>query len=540
MTFDGKVEITSDSTIIFVPYIYPTAKVKEFGFSWNREDKFWYSPFTERAYRQLVEYFSCDTSEVILPEISEISVRSEIDESPLFSFQKEGSEFLLQNKRALLGFAPGLGKTSTSVIAASLVSKPVLVVCPLTLAYNWKREIYKWSGKEAVIWHRSPNTWGHAKDGWVITNYETVARQMVEFNEHGNSSPKFSMDSFGVLIVDESVLVKNRKAKRTKAIKSISKNIEYVWLLSGSPTTKFYDDMWSQLNILYPSQFSSYWRFVYTYCEVFDDVWGKKIVGNKPRADEDLKSDLKNIYLAKTQEQVSSDPESEINIPEWIVEDLFVPMGKTQYKSYKQMEDLFFASLPESDDVIIAPNTLAQLTRLIQLASNTALLGGANHGSKWDAVKELVEYTELPMIVWTTYKRTAELMTEFFGKKLRVSTLTGDTPREQRQGVVDKFQQGDTDILVAHPAVGKYGLTLTLGRTSVYLERGFNFDDYFQSLYRISRIGTTKSPMIYHLIATSPEGKPTVDSVINKVLKYRQNSAMKLTTGVLRKNWKEL
>jgi hypothetical protein len=116
--------------------------------------------------------------------------------------------------------------------------------------------------------------------------------------------------------------------------------------------------------------------------------------------------------------------------------------------------------------------------------------------------------------------------------------MTGETPPELRQDIVDNFQAGNLDILIAHPAVGKFGLTLTKARTAIYVERSFNGDDYYQSLYRFRRIGTTVSPHVIHLVAQRPEGKngSTIDQIIDRVLDYRKNSSLSITSGFIRDN----
>jgi SNF2 family DNA or RNA helicase len=199
------------------------------------------------------------------------------------------------------------------------------------------------------------------------------------------------------------------------------------------------------------------------------------------------------------------------------------------------MEREFLADLPDGD-IILAPIVLTQMLRMLQFASNPLLLEGEDCGAKWNAVEEMLEYVEKPVIVWTNFIMTADLLSQRLGRKYRVDCLTGKTPSLDRQGIVDKFQNGELDVLVAHPAVGKFGLTLTQAKTAIYLERSFNGDDYYQSLYRIKRIGTKSSPYVINMIATRPEGKKgkTIDHVIDFILEYRKNSSLQITSGMIR------
>jgi SNF2 family DNA or RNA helicase len=330
------------------------------------------------------------------------------------------------------------------------------------------------------------------------------------------------------IIVDESILIKNRKAKRTEIVKKLVQHnkAKYCWLLSGSPASKYYDDLWAQLNILDPARFSSYWRFAEEYCYVEQDQWGWHILGNRPDAAERLKRDLADIYFSRTLDQI-------VSVPDWVFDDVYVKMDKQQDKIYGQMEDTFYAELGNGTN-LMAPNQLAQMTRLVELASNPVLVGGIPDSAKWSAVMELLEYEQLPAIIWTCFISTADNLCNELSKKYRVAKLTGKTSAEDRQKAVDEFQAGNLDIIVAHPGVGKFGLTLTAAKTAIYLERTYNADDYYQSLYRVRRIGTKQSPHIIHLMSTRQDGSNTVDYVIGKILETRKNNAVALSEGEIK------
>lgn len=533
---EGLLRVVDGSAIQFIPNVYPSKQIASAGFSWRKTERLWQAPFSPGAVAAVKRMFPAAVIDGSVNVALEEALRGddlpdEIEENTvLFPYQKEAIRFLLSQPRAMLALAPGLGKTACATFAAHQTGERILVVSPLTLVQNWRNEIRKWTGETAEIWHREIGDDAR----WVITNYETVARKMVEKRKRKDGKtyyvrlPGFEFDT---IIVDETILVKNRKAQRTLAIKALVGDATRVWLLSGSPASRFYDDMWAQLNILNPKRFSSYWRFADTYCHVENNGWGMAITGNRRGADAMLQEDLVDVYFSRTQDQV-------LDLPDWLFEDIEVAMSPGQYRPYKAMEDDFIAELGEMpDDKVVALNVLAQLTRLQQLASSPALLGGAADAAKWDAATEMLEWVEKPVIVWTNFIETAEQLEERWSKDYKVAVLTGKTPERDRQAIVDSFQAGEVDVLIAHPAVGKFGLTLTRARTVIYLERSFKGDDYYQSLHRVRRIGTKHRPYVVHLLATGPEGETTVDHVIGRILKYRKGESIKLTTGVLRGEW---
>lgn len=519
---DGILSISGDS-LYFLPHVYPSMQIKSLGFTWKGSKIGWVAPVRASIISGVLDMFpntvqDKSVQDFLTEEEKPVALSSLIVNSSLFPHQKEATAFELKHKRCLIGMAPGTGKTASAIFAADeLPYDRILVVCPLTLTLTWKDQIHQWIGKDATIWRGNISNWDDF-DKWVITNYETVLFNTQDIVNQG----------FEVIIVDESILVKNRKAKRSQAIKEITKSCEYVWLLSGSPVAKFLDDMWMQLNIIDPARFRSYWKFVDKYCIQETNYWGTSVVGNRENAADEIKRDLSDVYFARTLDEV-------LDIPEWIFDSIKIPMGISQYKLYEQMENEFIADLPEGDQ-ILSPNALSQMIRLIQFASNPVLIGGPDDGVKWKMVDEILEFEEKPAIIWTQFIHTAERLYKDLKAKYRTGLLIGEVSNDERQKVVNDFQEGNIDVLVAHPAVGKFGLTLTRARTAIYLERSFNGDDYYQSLYRIRRIGTTQPPHVIHMISVRPGSSTgnTIDQVIDRVLDYRKNQSLSITSGLIR------
>jgi SNF2 family DNA or RNA helicase len=74
----------------------------------------------------------------------------------LFPYQKEGIEFVLFRRAAIIADEMGLGKTIQAIGAAVLKKrifgfKKTLIVCPATLKSQWKKEIEKFTAEKALI-----------------------------------------------------------------------------------------------------------------------------------------------------------------------------------------------------------------------------------------------------------------------------------------------------------------------------------------------------------------------------------------------------
>ena len=164
------------------------------------------------------------------------------------------------------------------------------------------------------------------------------------------------------------------------------------------------------------------------------------------------------------------------------------------------------------------------------------LLDGKDTSGKWEALPELLPLYPAPYIIWTSFVKTAKsLAMKMSQKGLVTAFMVGETLSEDRQSIVDHFQAGKIDCLDLGQAVGSFGLTLTTGRTAFYPERNYA-RSYFQSLYRVRRIGTTHSPNIVHMRSVYSDGTCTIDHLVHSMLDYRVGMVQKLTIGMVLDN----
>lgn len=129
-------------------------------------------------------------------------------------FQLSGAEYVLSKKHALLGDAPGLGKSMEAILVSNAIrAKRTLVVCPASLILNWQREIDIWSTIENVLTY--PILSG--KHG-VSLEHDYV---VISYNLLNNNAIMDALlaERWDHLILDEAHYLKDPKGnKRTRAI----------------------------------------------------------------------------------------------------------------------------------------------------------------------------------------------------------------------------------------------------------------------------------------------------------------------------------
>ena len=445
-----------------------------------------------------------------IPEIPEIPLSERQVWDQLYSFQQSAVQFLLEthHRGSMICLSPGLGKTAVSIVTARILGlRKILVIAPLTLLRTWEREIKVWGGEDALLLHGVSDQ-DYFPKSWVVANYDTISRNVEIFDRE-----------WDVIILDESILVKTRTSLRTQAVKKISAKSGRVWMLSGSPTSRYLDDLFAQFQILLPKMFTSYWRFAETYCYILRDQWGWTVNGS--RQDIDTQKEFEDIMFVRSMNDV-------IDLPEELHETIYLDLSSSQRRVYQELLKNFTTQLA-SGDYMSVPNRMAQLLRLQEVVSGlkTFDLQAEDASTKFDAIEEFLETgrAEPPVLIWTHWVQTGKTLLERLQKKYHVALITSETPPVERQSVIDGFQSGEVQILVMSLGTGKYGLTLTRANSIIYCDRSWDADALFQSSFRVRRIGLDHSPVVITLLCPG-----TTDDLVTSNLYGKLQDIARLTS----------
>jgi SNF2 family DNA or RNA helicase len=362
---------------------------------------------------------------------------------------------LLTEKKMLVWIPPGMGKTSLVIEALSnLLPQSVLILAPLSL-HTW--------------WHRNLEFCPHTA---TVESYDSSYTEV-----HAK-----------VLVCDESILIKNRKTQRYQRLfRWVEQNKpEYIWLLSGNPISKYADDLWAQLHLLYPRKYRSYWRFVAEHCLMYQDQWGVHIYDNKSSLEE-LKS-LPHVLYSDT-----IYPDSKVPDLQFYEHKVEIDAGTWEVcrQAYKQ---LVLASQR-------LPNAMAATIRINQLLSDPQILGQNLPRCKVEYLSRWLQTAEKPVVVFTSYKIDLEKRMEAVpGKKL---FLHGDVPPESRQFIVDRINRGEVDVAFFTPGVGRFGFSLPDVPNLVFLDLPLIYDHFFQAVYRVRRLGSSRDLNRIHILLSN-------------------------------------
>ncbi|MBP2655622.1 MAG: hypothetical protein H6Q73_3191 [Firmicutes bacterium] len=355
----------------------------------------------------------------------------------------------------------GLGKTFIASEKAKELNKPVLVICPKSKIRDWV-EHFKQNYDLSV----------------TVINYEKIWRR-----------PEYLAWTDFTLILDESSLIKNEAAKRTKYILDLQP--ANVILLSGTPTGGKYEELWSQCRLLGWNISKKLFDEHYIITETID-VGGfpiKKVVGY--RNIDRLKQKLRQ-YGA-----VFMKTEDVFDLPEKV--EIVTPIAAT--KEYRQFKRERYLALDHAE--LVGDTSLKQLLYERQLC-------GQYNKNKIAALIDLFSSTNDRMIIF--YNFIAEF--EF------IKTLT-ERPISYINGAETDLANYETcsdSITLVQYQAGAMGHNLQLSNIIVYFTLPLSSALFEQSKKRIHRIGQTKTCFYYYLLT-----EKSVEEKILNVLRQRKD-----------------
>ena len=430
----------------------------------------------------------------------------------------------------------GTGKTKVDIDSMGLCFEKgiidfAIIVAPKGVIRNWVPEIAahlpERIEREIVLWRPSLSK-AHRKE--LMDLYENTGKmKFLLMNIEAFSTKKgvdvaeFFVKKFKVFMtVDESTTIKNRQAKRTKAVCSVGRGATMRRILTGSPVTKSPMDLYSQMEFLSPDilGFKSYYAFQGRYAVVQRRSMGShsfnQILGFQRL--EELTETLDEHSFRVRKEDC-------LDLPDKVYMRREVELTAEQSEAYVQMKNLALARL-DSGDLATTQNVLTQIMRLQQICLGSLTDDdGTVHplkSNRQDALLDICDEIQGKAIIWATWtqdiRSIAEALRDRFGVEA-VATLHGETPDSDRQQIVETFQdrQSELRFIVGHPKTGGYGLTLTAANTVIYYSNSYDLELRLQSEDRAHRIGQENKVTYIDLISPKTIDEKIVDALRNKI-----------------------
>ncbi len=318
-----------------------------------------------------------------------------------------------------------------------------------------------------------------------IINYESAWRRQNLLN----------LTNF-TLLLDESSLIQNRKAKQTKFILSL--HPKNVILLSGTPTAGKYENLWTQAHLLgWDISEDLYNRQYVNWKTVESDGFFHKIV--------DMDDPYKNVERLKQKFRdhgaVFMKTEEVFDLPD----QTFIPVTVPTSKEYRKFMKTGYVQMPDGSE-LIGDQIFTKRLYARQLC-------GMYSKDKLEAFKELIQSTNDRVVVFYNFKEEARQMMQVLKDLERPwGIISGD------HKLLAPYENHEDSVTFIQYQAGAMGLNLQKANKIIYFSLPERSDLFEQSKARIHRIGQDR-PCFYWIMTC--EG--SVEEMIHQTLQERKD-----------------
>lgn len=440
----------------------PFVRIEQMFGQSSRRDESKEQDVKQRIIQQFYEIIhNCELERKKVP----LSERLADDIIPVYSnslkHQVAALRFLCSMKVSALFADTGTGKSKISIdlctsrVEAGQINK-VLIICPVSVKRSFEAEIKKW------------------EKGFC--NYKIVGHETIGSSDNTFLELKKWIDSETQIIIDESHLIKNPLAKRSKRIKQLCEQTSFKLVMTGTPLSENVHNLYMQYSVLSDLIIgvSNWLKFEEKYC-IMGGFTGAEIIG------------FKNLdYLMGLLEpytwQISK--EECLDLPSKIEYELFCNFTQEQdYYYYIEKEKLL--EVIKSDN-LTATDIFKTFSQMQKIASG--MYKKQRIGCNKIELFERVDLT-IKTIVFCKYIFEVNDVINHLGKD-KCTVFTGENLKE-RYYELELFCKSDKQFFVATMQTGGTGLNGLQEVCSqiIFYSSSFSYLQKKQCIGRIDRKG---------------------------------------------------
>ncbi len=435
----------------------------------------------------------------------------------LYPYQKEGIRFAVKAGKAIIADEMGLGKTIQAIAASEIylregMADNVLVVCPTSLKYQWKKEIEKFTGGDmtevmdehsgqivpvpkVIVIEGSP-----FKRQRMYTS--STPYKIVSYNTVCNDIREMGRLSVGVLVMDEIQRLKNWDTQISRAARKIDS--DYAVLLSGTPLENKLEELYANMELVDQFCLGPYYKFKEEHI-LLDQETGKIIGYRNLNA---IGEQIREKLLRRTKKGV------QLQLPKRSDQYLLVPMTSAQADYHTEFKW-------ELTKILNKYNKFHYMSeqdrrRLMLLLSQMRMVADSTFILEQDLKKrqdvKIAEVMNLldnvfangdeKVVIFSEWERMARLVAiELEKRGIRFEFLNGSIPAKQRGRLVENFTTLPESRVFISTDAGSTGLNLQVASILINLDLPWNPAVLEQRIARIYRLGQERPVQILNLVS---------------------------------------
>ncbi len=417
-------------------------------------------------------------------------------------FQRAG---LLQMRKfggqVLLGDEMGLGKTIQALfwVMKHPRRRPVVIVCPASLKWNWHSEALNLFGLRAEVLSGRPDKRRAvlpAGDIYVL-NYDIMAAWL----------PALRRRKPQILICDEAHFLTNPRAQRTKAVTKLARKVPHRLALSGTPFSNRPIELWPVLRIVKPKLFPSRQEYAWRYCRPRFTPWGWRFDGATNT--EELNRILRQSCLIR---RLKQDVLKELPSKQYRTVMLRLPRrARAEYEEARQDFIKWLTKIsPAKAMRAKRSQAMSKIGYLLRLAAQLKM------PLVFEWINDFFEANpDKKLVCFTSHTATVDAMTAKYPQAL---VINGAVASKHRAEIVRLFQNNPRrNLFVGNWRAAGVGLTLTAAHNVVALDLPWTYTDFVQGGDRAHRIGQHHNVIIHTLLTLD-----TLEEKQAKILRQKQ------------------
>ena len=453
--------------------------------------------FYQDAIDFIVEQRETDIRRQLISQYSDQDIDSLLT-TRLYPYQKEGVRFAFATGRSVIADEMGLGKTIQAIATAELLRREqmvesVLILCPTSLKYQWKREIERFAKARA-----------HVIEGNHLSRKTQYGMEMpykiVSYNSAANDIKILGGLDTDLLIMDEVQRLKNWNTQLAMAARRIRSR--YSIVLSGTPLENKLEELYSVMELVDQYCLAPYYQFKADYIKT--DFNGK-VIGYEHL--NQIGERIKGRLIRRTKKQVA------LQMPGRQDKNLLVPMTHEQEVMHDELA--FQVSL-----IVQRWNRLhflseADKLRLLKLLSQMRMICDSSYildqktryDTKVDETMSILSdlFENEPddkVVIFSQWERMTRLIArELDSRGIGYANLHGGVASKKRQELITRFMDdADCRIFLSTDA-GSTGLNLQVASTIINLDLPWNPAVLEQRIARIYRLGQQRNIQVINLVA---------------------------------------
>lgn len=431
-------------------------------------------------------------------------------DAALMPFQRSGVAFAVRRGgRVLIGDDMGLGKTIQAIATCCAFREdwPALIVVPNSVRFVWADELERW------IPDMGPGAVNVVKSSQDVAGLSGPACfHIVTYGLLSRASPLRDFlrlhSPFKIVVVDESHMIKNRTACRTKEILQIVRQASRPILLSGTPALARPVELYTQIEAVEPGLFKSFSAFTSRYCAPKWTPFGMDFNGSSNL--QELNGLLRPIMVRRLKADVLTE------LPE-----------KRRQRISLEVDGAAANACATLKEELQACGEADQMERhqfLVQLYKETSK---AKEGPASEYMEDLLQGGCKFLIFGHHLSMLDALEATAERNKVKSIRIDGSVSASERLRRVNEFQSSESvRVAILGVNAAGVGITLTAASTVVFAELHWTPGILVQAEDRAHRIGQKSSVNVHYLVASG-----TIDDIIWPSVSRKVEVVSKLCDG---------